>query len=420
MTMNNKVNNLSASLNTNKRNPRKKLGRLFDPDLLSGIYLACSFRISGILSQANDRNTALRSIFLFGLVGLLLGCNPKETTQPVSQDLVDAVFASGFVTTDHEYLVTANAEGFLLTALVEEGEAVKKGDQLFVISSNVQTEQLQNALANYEYAKSRLEPGSPEIQQSRLKLEQSRLQLDTDKKNYERYHQLVKTGAVAQVEFDQVKVQYENAKRNVAIALQSHEDLLANLQLNLENATTQLVVEREKNGDYVLTAAIDGMVISVFEQEGVLVRRGSPIAKIGGGAHLVRLFVAEEDINLLETGQVTYVSLNTDQTKPYQAEISRIFPAFDEQEQSFVAEARFLNRPAKLFPNTQLQANIVIAEKKDVITVPAAFLLKGDSVLLADKRKVAVEVGIRNSDWVEVVQGLSTDQILLLPQPKAL
>ena len=73
----------------------------------------------------------------------LIGCQPNETTQPVSQDLIDAVFASGYVTTEHEYLVTANAEGFLLTALVEEGDQVKKGDQLFVISNNVQTEQLQ-------------------------------------------------------------------------------------------------------------------------------------------------------------------------------------------------------------------------------------------------------------------------------------
>ena len=362
----------------------------------------------------------IQFIVLVILGSSLIGCLPKDTTQPVSQDLVDAVFANGYVTTEHEYLVTANAEGFLLTSLVEEGDLVKKGDQLFVISNNVQTEQLQNAQANYEYAKSRLRPNSPDIQQSQLKWEQSQWQLESDEKNYKRYQQLVKTGAVSQVEFDRVEVQYENARRNVDIAKQAHEDLLANLQLNLENATTQLVVEREKNGDYVLTAAIDGMVISVYEQEGALVRRGSPIAKIGGGDHLVRLFVAEEDINLLETGQVAHVSLNTDQSNLYQAEISRIFPAFDEQEQSFVAEARFSNRPAKLFSNTQLQANIVIEEKKDVITVPSAFLLKGDSVLLPGKKKIAVDVGIRNADWVEVVQGLSADQILLLPQPREL
>lgn len=357
----------------------------------------------------------IQFIVLVILGSSLIGCQPRETTQPVSQDLVDAVFASGYVTTEHEYLVTANAEGFLLMALVEEGDLVKKGDQLFVISNNVQTEQLQNAQANYEYAKSRVRPNSPDIQQSQLKWEQSQWQLESDEKNYKRYQQLVKTGAVSQVEFDRVEVQYENARRNVDIAKQAHEDLLANLQLNLDNATTQLTVEREKNGDYVLSAAIDGMVISVYEQEGVLVRRGSPVAKIGGGAHMVKLFVAEEDVNLLETGQTTYISLNTDKTNLYQAEISKVFPSFDEKEQSFVAEARFVNTPSKLFSNTQLQANIVIAEKKDVITVPTTFLLSGDSVLLTDKQKVAIEVGIRNPEWVEVVQGLSTDQTLLLP-----
>ncbi len=354
-------------------------------------------------------------IIALALAVLLVKCNTKETTRPVSQDLVDAVFASGYITTDHEYLVTANAEGFLLNALVKEGDKVQQGDQLFVISNNVQSEQLQNALANHKHAQARLAPNSPEIQQSRLKWEQAQLQLESDEKNFHRHQHLVKTGAVSEVEFDRIHVQYQNAKRNLDIARQAHEDLLTTLQLNLDNASTQLAVEREKNGDYVLTSAIDGLVISVYEQEGALVRKGSPVAKISGGAYLVKLFVAEEDINFLAPGKVAYVALNTDPENVYPAEISKILPAFDEQEQSYVAEARFIKSPSKLFSNTQLQANIIIEEKKDVITVPSAFLLEGDSVLLEGNQKVAVKVGIRNMDWVEVVQGISSDQILILP-----
>lgn len=238
------------------------------------------------MTSSNTFNYLILALVFSALVS---GCNPKETTQPISQDLVDAVFASGYITTDHEYLATANAEGFLLKALVKEGDKVQRGDQLFVISNNVKSEQLQNAMANYEHAKSKLQPNSPDIQQSKLKWEQAQWQLDSDEKNYERYQQLVKTGAVAQAEFDRVEVQYENAKRNLDIAREGHEDLLALLQLSLDNATTQLVVEREKNGDYILTSAIDGLVISVFLQEGALVRKGSPVAKIGGGGHVVKL-----------------------------------------------------------------------------------------------------------------------------------
>ena len=285
-----------------------------------------------------------------------------------------------------------------------------------VVGQSAITNTLENAIANYEYAKNRLRPGSPELSQSGLKVEQSRLQLENDQKNYERYEQLVKTGAVSRMEFDRVKVQFENTKRSLDIAEQSHEDLVANLKLNLDNAATQLAVEREKNGDYVLTSAINGQVISVFEQKGTLVRRGSPVAKIGGGAHLVKLYVAEEDINLLSKGQATYVALNTDPDQVYEARISKIYPAFDEQEQSFVAEARFSKKPAKLFTNTQLQANIIVAEKSNALTLPAEFILEGDSVLLSSNEKVAVELGIRNAEWVEITRGLSVDETVILPK----
>ena len=135
---------------------------------------------------------------------------------------------------------------------------------------------------------------------------------------------------------------------------------------------------------------------------------------------IIKLFVAEEDINLLEAGQVAFVSLNTDRDGMYRARISKIYPAFDEQEQSFVVEARFEEQPAKLFAFTQLQANILVDSKRDVLTLPRQYLMKGDSVLLADHSKAAVQVGIRNMQWVEIIAGHTEGQTVIIPENEAL
>lgn len=356
------------------------------------------------------------AVITLGTIAILaVGCNPNGSTTPTRQDIVNAVFASGYLITDHEYLVTANADGFLIESHVEEGDSIRAGQALFVLSSEVQNQQLENARANYEYARAKTRPDSPQLTQARLQVEQARIQFEADRKNHERYQNLAGTGAVSQVEFDRVNTQYENSRRNVIIAERALEDLEADLRLNLENSSTQLAVQRETRSEYTMTSAIDGRVLSVLEQEGELVRRGMPIAKVGGGGIRIKLYIAEEDITWLEIGQQAFISLNTDLSRVYEARINKIYPAFDEVEQSFVAEAVFLESPEKLFPYTQLQANIVVAEKKDALTLPTTYLLDGDSVLLRDGTKVSVQVGIRNLNWVEIVSGLDENQPVILP-----
>jgi multidrug resistance efflux pump len=127
------------------------------------------------------------------------------------------------------------------------------------------------------------------LAQARLKAEQAKIQLVSDEKNYDRYTELVKSGAVSEADYDQVETQYESARRNFEIAEKSLADLRAELELKLKNAATQLAVEGENNNDYVLTSAINGRVLSVMEKTGELIRRGETIAIIGGGETLVKL-----------------------------------------------------------------------------------------------------------------------------------
>ncbi|MEM7037165.1 MAG: hypothetical protein AAF570_09320, partial [Bacteroidota bacterium] len=71
------------------------------------------------------------SWLLFFAAFLLNGCAEPTRTQVVEKDIIDAVFASGHVVTTDEYLVMAKAEGYLSQQLVEAGDQVAPGDQLF-------------------------------------------------------------------------------------------------------------------------------------------------------------------------------------------------------------------------------------------------------------------------------------------------
>ncbi|WP_194977032.1 efflux RND transporter periplasmic adaptor subunit [Aquiflexum lacus] len=346
-----------------------------------------------------------------GILAMLSSCNTSETTHAQRIDIVDAVFASGHIIMENEYLVTANSEGYLVAATIQEGDSVNAGMPLFQLSSEVQNEQLSGAQATYRDALQNLNENSPQQSQLRLQIEQAKAQLEIDGANYKRYHNLSKTGAVSQQELERAKVQYENSSRQVDILQKSLTDLVEKLRLNLINAETQLNIQKENTSDYYLSSFIDGRVLEVYKNQGDLVRRGETIARIGGGKPLIKLFVGEEDIDKIKIGQLTTISLNTQKDDLLDTRISKIYPAFDELQQSFICEAAFVEAP-ELYVNTQLQANIIIAQKENALVIPSAYLIFGDSICYKNGEKAAVEIGIRTSDWLEIISGLDESRLI--------
>lgn len=350
---------------------------------------------------------------MIGIV-LISSCNSDPVIQPEEKEIVDAVFATGHIISENEYMVTANTEGYLIHSFAKEGDIVKPGMPLYQLSNDVQAEQLSNAEINYQDALQQLKPSAPEMLKFQIQIDQHKAQLELDQANYDRFLKLKSSGAVSVQEFEKAKLQLENSHRNIAIAEQSKKDYEDKMKLNLKNAETQLIVQKEGNDDYYLTSSIDGLVLQVFKNQGELVRRGEAIAKIGGGEALVKLFIAEEDINMVKLEQTVYLNLNTEKDKFFRAAISKIYPSFDVTEQSFIAEAKLLEE-ARLFDNTQLQANIIINEKSDALVIPTSYLLNGDKVMKSNKEIVEVKTGIKNSSWTEILEGIDVDAVLVKP-----
>ena len=345
------------------------------------------------------------------LLVILSSCNSQVTTSSKREAIVDAVFASGYIFMEDEYQVTANSEGYLVASFTKEGDTVSPGMPLFRLSNEVQSEQLSSAKATYQDALENMKESSPQQSQLRLQIEQAKEQLEIDSANYSRNQKLSKTGAVSLQEFERAKLQYENSRLQVNILQKSLSDLVEKLRLNLKTAEAQYNIQKENSKDYYLTSFIKGMVLQVYKSPGDLIRKGETIAKIGGGKPTIKLFIAEEDIDRIKVGQLTIISLNTRNDELLNARISKIYPAFDDQQQSFICEAVFEEAP-RLYANTQLQANIIIDQKENALVIPSEYLLPGDSVAYSNNEKVAVKVGIRTSDWVEIISGLDESRLI--------
>jgi macrolide-specific efflux system membrane fusion protein len=154
-------------------------------------------------------------------------------------------------------------------------------------------------------------------------------------------------------------------------------------------------------------------VIKVFKKQGELVRRGEAIAKIGSGEYIIKLFVSEDDITKINIGHPVVVNINTYPDQTFEAEITKIYPAFDETEQSYIVEAVFKQLPQKMFSGTQLQANIETGNRKDVLVIPTAYISRGSFVQLKYGGEKKIETGSKNKEWTEVVSGLAEGDVIV-------
>ena len=87
----------------------------------------------------------------------------------------------------------------------------------------------------------------------------------------------------------------------------------------------------------------------------------------------------------------------------------------DERSRAFIIEAVFVTRPNTLYPNLTAEANILIQTKEKVMTIPRSFLIDDSFVILKNKEKRKVAVGLKDYEKVEILNGLMQDDFIIKP-----
>jgi hypothetical protein len=96
--------------------------------------------------------------------------------------------------------------------------------------------------------------------------------------------------------------------------------------------------------------------------------------------------------------------------------VKKIYPKLNKAEQSFRVDAIFDEVPPVDLYGLNIEANILIREAKNILTIPRKYLLAGDSVAIhrdGKDLKVKVETGISDLSFVEIKKGISeTDELI--------
>jgi multidrug efflux pump subunit AcrA (membrane-fusion protein) len=357
----------------------------------------------------------MKNIFIICIGLTLFSCGKNEEIQPINQDIKELVFASGQLEWDDSYNVTAQTDGVLQNATFEVGNTITKGKVIATLDNeinkiNAETSQEQLAISNENISANA--PALTQLEQNIQFAESKYLQ---DKKQAERYERLNQQNIGS-------KVEYENAQLAAKNSLSNLNSLKKQYQIVLQQAKQQQITTNGqlksnqviKNYNSIIMTE-SGTVIKKLKSNGDYVKKGEIIATIANQTKVEAVLnVDENSIGKVKLGQTVFVQLNTNKNTTFNGKVTEILSAFDEQSQSFICKVTFDKPFENSLFGTQLEANILVGEKKNALLVPRNYVGFGNKVNVKGKDEyVIIKPGIISTEYVEVLEGISKNDILL-------
>ena len=326
--------------------------------------------------------------------------------------------ASGYVTARRRATVSSKVTGKVMEVLIEEGQAVRKGQ----VVARLDDSQLRAALA---VARAQVEAARTGAAEDEARLREAQL-------TQGRLEKLIKENVVGRAEVDTANAQVESLKARIAMAKQQ-----------VEVAESQVrAIETDLN-DMTVRAPFDGVAISKDAQPGEMI---SPVSAGGGFTRTgigtivdmssleIEVDVSESYINRVRPGQPVEAVLDAYPDWRIPAHVITTVPSADRQKATVRVRIGFEQLDPRILPDMGVKVSF-FAEKAAAAAadVPKARLLvpkgavrnsNGQSIVFVvrDDRveRRAVKTGATEGDRTEILSGLSVGDRVVVEGPDTL
>lgn len=344
-----------------------------------------------------------------------LSCKDSKEVHPITQDITELVFASGQLEWDDSYNLTAQTDGVLQDANFEVGKVVTKGEIIARIDNKTNQINTQVSKEQLVIYNENLTASSPTLQQLQQNILFAEKKYSQDKIQEERYLRLYETQSVAKIEFENMQLAAKNSLSSLNALKKQEKQILQNAKQLQISAQGQLKNNEVLQNYNSILVAESGTIIKKLKTTGDYVRKGEVIATIANPQKIeVVLNIDEKSIGKVKIGQTVFIQLNTEKDKVYNGKVTEILSAFDEKTQSFICKVILDKAKTESLFGTQLEANILVGEKKNALLIPRNYVGFGNKVNVKGKQdNVLITTGIISTEYVEVLSGLDKNDVLL-------
>lgn len=346
----------------------------------------------------------------------LSSCSQDKSPLTVQKETINqAVYASGEILPNPYAFVQAASNDVISYIAVKIGDVVKEGDIVAFLGAVEHDQQLTVLRKQLEIAKATANLNSPVLNEFRQKIDAAKSRYDLDKKNAERYIKLASTAAVSQKEADDFRLQAEISRLEYVKSKEQYTAKINELsghKLEIENFVAQANTALKGR---ILRSKISGKVLSIPKRAGESVRSGENIMLIGNDASFqLKLLIDERDIHKVKAGQKVAFETDAYPNQVFHARLGKIDALINTELRSVKAEAMIDGRTF-FYPQSAVEANIMIKEKQKALLIPADYLFAGDTVLMKEGKNIQkkkVLPGLRIGTKVEISKGIEAGDVI--------
>lgn len=349
------------------------------------------------------------------VVFLLFSCKNKNAgINPLVQKITESVYASGIVKSKQQYQVYSSVNGLVAQVFVTEGDMVKKGDPILRITNTTASLNVENAQLSADFTA--VAANQERLSELKINTDLAKSKMENDVLLLQRQRNLWNQQIGTRNELDQRELAYKSSATAYDAAKLRYAELQKQINYQSKQSQKNLQLSKTQVGDYTLKSETDGKIYSILKEKGEMVNTQTAVALVGDGNNFtIELQVDEYDISRVIVGQKILISMDSYKGQVFEGVVEKINPLMSERSKSFTIDATFIKQPPALYPNLTCEANIVIHEKGKVLTIPRAYLMEGDYVMLANKEKRKVVTGLKDFQLVEIISGLTANEFIIKP-----
>jgi len=294
---------------------------------------------------------------------------------------------TGSLLANQESDIAADANGKVLSTLVERGQSVQKGQLLATLDASAAALNARAALAQEQFAKTQAE--------------QSKLECDRAKRLFD-------SGAISRAEFDRSLSQCTSSEWSVAAASAQH-------------GTAAKMV-----GDSAIRAPFAGVIGERFVNVGQYVQPSTRVASLYAVDPLrLALSVPEANVALIHPDLPVEFQVAAYGEQKFSGKVRFISPNVRQASRDLVVEALVPNADGKLRPGMFATVRLQVGEKPAVVLASGSVRRDLDPprayVVVAGRiEERVVQLGQELPGWVAVQSGVKVGELVVQDPPKNL
>ena len=361
--------------------------------------------------------------------------DPEKMAVVERGDLLRSVVATGKIQPVTQVEIKSKASGIILKLPVNFGDVVHKGQIICELDKNDLIPSLEAERAALHVSEANLKSARADYE--RFKIDAEGPDVPFLKRDRERAVRLFSDGLIAQNVRDDADKNYQmalNKQQSSKVNLGSAQAAIARAEAQLEQQRAVVSRSEENLRNATIVSPVNGVVLLRDREVGDAV---SSILTMGSGATLIMTLgelsevyvkgkVDESDIGKVYLGQPARITVESFKDQKFQGVVTKISPMGAEKDNVTTFEVRvsISNETGKLRALMTANAEIVLEEKKKVLSVPEGAILyakdKSTQVEIPDaadkkgRKKIAVVTGISNGSRTEIVRGLNVGQQVIL------